>query len=112
MKYAKLADEDPQWTSGEQRVSTVSAAEGEGLRQMGGAVAECENAYFGVFVLIDWLTCHCFLVSQRGDKTSPNPFLRTFQRTRRKGKRSDWVLYGFVWIREGIRLCLFTLCEI
>lgn len=51
-------------------------------------------------------------VSQPGDKTNPNPFSPMSQRTRRRRKRIDEIVYGVMWSREGIRWCLFKLCEI
>lgn len=94
-----MADEDPQWTSGKQHVSIAWAA---GLRQVGGAVAECENNCFGLFVLIGRLTWRYFGFNQHGDKTSPNPYLRTSQRTRRKRRKDEHQTYEVVDIRAGI----------
>lgn len=104
MKYAKLADEDPQWTSGEQHVFNSQLR-----RECRGGVGK---EYFGMFVLITRLTWHLFLASQRGDKTNPNPFLPMSQRTRRRRKRSDEILYRVMCSSDGIRWCVPALCGI
>jgi hypothetical protein len=54
-----MAEEDPQWTSGEQRCFCLSCGRG-GVAANGRAVAESEKKCCGVFVLIGWLTWHCF----------------------------------------------------
>lgn len=95
-----MADEDPQWTSGEHHVSIEAWA--AGLRQVGGAVAECEKNCFELFVLIGRLTWRYFEFNQHGDKTNPNPCLRTSQRTRRRKRKDEQQTYEVLGIRAGI----------
>jgi hypothetical protein len=84
-------------------------AEGEGLRQVRGAVAECENNCFELFVLIGRLT---WRFNQHGDKTNPNLYLRTSQRTRRKKRKVEHQTFELVGIRAGISFNFFALREI
>lgn len=78
-----MAEEDPQWTSGELH---VSAAEGEGLRQMEGAVAESEKKCFGMFILINRLTWQWFLFLSLATKPTQTRF-RQCLRGRGGGER-------------------------